>query len=162
MHDADMEDLVTMVGGGMSLEAAAEELGFSAAYLYAVLRDGDVLRRLRKARDAKVIEMYQHRPAVPILEILTRFDISQATLYRILKQNDVPRTRRKPSPPPEEREQLADDIERRYRQGDTVSAIATALDCSIAHLYKVLRTRNVVLRSQQPPQVFTPSLQESE
>lgn len=132
-----LRQLQKMIESELPVEQLAEELGVSPATFYKWV-DG-LLPQRRQARDAKVIKDYQ-KTTIPVYKVLQINEISQGTLYTILRRHDIPLRRSK------DQTATTKQIAELYRDGEVVSSIVAKTGRSINYIYQALRKHNVPLR----------------
>lgn len=132
------EEAIQAVIGGVNTEIIAQELGVSRSTIYLWLEEGDYLEQLKEIRNREVADAY--RSDMPVADIFSDFEISQSTLYRILREEDV-----------ELRRSLVDEDEEAiivllYTEGYPIQKIEDTTGRSTWSIYNILHKHNVRLR----------------
>jgi transposase-like protein len=137
---SDRDEAIYAVLQGVPVEAVAKELGVSEPTVYRWMREGGHSKQVRNLRDRKVIHDYEHSDK-GVHAICGDHDISIATLYRILHDNNV--ELRKPTRT-EEDDDLVVEL---YKDGETVINIRRITERSFTTIYTILEERGVRLRN---------------
>jgi transposase-like protein len=134
--------LSLVVKGDITAEHLAEELGTSPPTIRRWITKflPDLRQALRASRHQAVIKDYQD-PDIPIHAICKTHDISQGTLYTILKGYEIPLRRNS-----KHREQVKDEVVRMYQNSETILSIELTTGRSTHFIYKTLRQRGIPLR----------------
>lgn len=130
-------------------DAIATELGVSLNTVYRVLREANLIgallaperAHLSQEATAKLIEEYLSN--ADVAELMKQYSLSQASFYRLLRDNDVP-TRSELAQ--EQRRRALDDAISMYRQGIKIWRITQVTGISGYKLNKAIHDRDVPMR----------------
>lgn len=130
-------------------DAIATELGVSLNTVYRVLREADLIgsilsperAHLSEEAAAKMIEEYLGNGDVG--ELMKKYSLSQASFYRVLRDNNVP-TRNELAQ--EQRRRALDDAISMYQQGIKIWRITQVTGISGYKLNKAIHDRDIPMR----------------
>lgn len=133
------EEAIFAVLQGVPIPVMAKELGVTEATIYRWMKEGGHSKQIRDMRNREVIDDYVSSD-LRIEEILDKHDIGNATLYKIIHDNNVPM--RKPT---RDEDRDAKVIEM-YKAGVTVAGIVKAMSMSYNTLYDILEDHDIRTR----------------
>ena len=142
-RETSKQEIIQAVVGGVEVRTLAEEYEIPEPTIYKWLEDSDIIDTIRQQREAAVAAAYSNTDEYPTIhDVCSAFDISIATMYRIVHKLNVPKRRPVDDGAKSSREQIV----KLYNAGEKVTDIKALTGRSTQYIYDSLHQAGVELR----------------